>query len=39
MEYQPDPDIETVAIATDPYEARDKIIEFSPDVVVRCRHA
>jgi len=29
-----DPDIETVAIATDPYEARDKIIEFSPDVVV-----
>ena len=29
-----DPDIETVAIATDPYEARDKIIEFAPDVMV-----
>lgn len=29
-----DHDIETVAIATDPYEARDKIIEFSPDVMV-----
>lgn len=29
-----DPDIEVVATASDPFEARDKIIEFAPDVMV-----
>lgn len=28
-----DPDIEVVATAADPYDARDKIIEFEPDVM------
>lgn len=28
-----DPDIEVVATAVDPYDARDKIIEFEPDVM------
>jgi len=28
-----DPDIEVVALATDPFDARDKIIEFEPDVM------
>lgn len=28
-----DPDIEVVAVATDPFEARDKIIQFKPDVM------
>jgi two-component system chemotaxis response regulator CheB len=29
-----DPDIEVVAAATDPFDARDKIEEFEPDVMV-----
>lgn len=29
-----EPDIEVVAVATDPFDARDKIIEFEPDVMV-----
>lgn len=30
---QSDPQIQVVATATDPYDARDKILEFEPDVV------
>jgi len=29
-----DPDIEVVATATDPFDARDKILEFEPDVMI-----
>ncbi|MPL97410.1 Chemotaxis response regulator protein-glutamate methylesterase [bioreactor metagenome] len=29
-----DPDIEVVAAATDPFDARDKILEFEPDVMI-----
>lgn len=28
-----DPNIEVVAVAGDPFDARDKIIEFKPDVI------